>query len=240
MLDPIKTNNMAQKQDFLNGRKAITFLDLFAGAGGISEGFLQSYTQDKYYDFVLASDINSNCELTHRVRYNRQLGLKTDFLLEDIMSDTFLEDLKQTVGKKRIDLIIAGPPCQGFSLTGPRNFDDTRNRLYLAVFKAVKMFDPKAFVIENVTGMETLYGGQIKKEIIRRFNALGYNVECKVLCAADYGVPQMRKRLVFVGIKPEYGEFVFPEPIVDPEHYITCREAIDDLPNSKLDKFSKM
>ena len=85
---------MAQKQDFLKGKKAITFLDLFAGAGGISEGFLQSYTPDKYYDFVLASDINANCELTHRVRYNYQLGLDTDFLLEDIMSDTFVSDLK--------------------------------------------------------------------------------------------------------------------------------------------------
>ena len=64
---------MAQKKEFIDSRKAVTFLDLFAGAGGISEGFLQAYTQDKYYDFVLASDINSNCELTHRVRYN-QIG----------------------------------------------------------------------------------------------------------------------------------------------------------------------
>ena len=92
---------MAQKQEFLKGKKAITFLDLFAGAGGISEGFLQSYTPDKYYDFVLASDINSNCELTHRVRYNYQLGLDTDFLLEDIMSDSFLTDLKKRLARKR-------------------------------------------------------------------------------------------------------------------------------------------
>lgn len=78
---------MAQKKEFLHNRKAVTFLDLFARAGGISEGFMQSYTDDKYYDFVLASDINENCELTHRVRYNKMLGLDTEFLCQDIMED---------------------------------------------------------------------------------------------------------------------------------------------------------
>lgn len=68
---------MSQKKDFISSRKAITYLDLFAGAGGFSEGFMQAYTEDKYYDFRLASDINENCELTHRVRYNKMLGLDT-------------------------------------------------------------------------------------------------------------------------------------------------------------------
>lgn len=71
---------MAQKKEFLQGKRPVTFVDLFAGAGGISEGFMQAYTDSKYYDFILASDINENCELTHRVRYNHQLGLSTDFL----------------------------------------------------------------------------------------------------------------------------------------------------------------
>ena len=84
---------MAEKKDFLKGKTPVTFVDLFAGAGGISEGFLQSYSEDKYYKFVLASDINSNCELTHRVRYNYQLGLDTEFVTEDIMSDSFLSHL---------------------------------------------------------------------------------------------------------------------------------------------------
>lgn len=166
MLDPIKTYNMAQKQDFLNGRKAITFLDLFAGAGGISEGFLQSYTQDKYYDFVLASDINSNCELTHRVRYNRQLGLKTDFLLEDIMSDTFLEDLKQKVGKKRIDVVTGGPSCQSFSLSGRRRKYDKRDNLFEHYLKVIEEFKPKYFVMENVKGILTKDKGRFKDEIM--------------------------------------------------------------------------
>lgn len=71
---------MAQKKEFIESRQAVTYLDLFAGAGGFSEGFIQAYTDDKYYDFRLASDINENCELTHRVRYNNMLGLDMKFL----------------------------------------------------------------------------------------------------------------------------------------------------------------
>ena len=157
---------MAQKQEFLNGKKAISFLDLFAGAGGISEGFLQSYTQDKYYDFILASDINSNCELTHRVRYNYQLGLDTDFLLEDIMSETFLRDLKKKVGKKTIDVVTGGPSCQSFSLSGRRRKYDKRDNLFEHYLKVIEEFKPKYFVMENVKGILTKDKGRFKDEIM--------------------------------------------------------------------------
>lgn len=157
---------MAQKQEFLNGKKAITFLDLFAGAGGISEGFLQSYTEDKYYDFILASDINSNCELTHRVRYNYQLGLDTDFLLEDIMSETFLRDLKKKVGKKTIDVVTGGPSCQSFSLSGRRRKYDKRDNLFEHYLKVIEELKPKYFVMENVKGILTKDKGRFKDEIM--------------------------------------------------------------------------
>ncbi len=157
---------MAQKQEFLKGKKAITFLDLFAGAGGISEGFLQSYTKDKYYDFILASDINANCELTHRVRYNAQLGLKTDFLLEDIMSETFLSDLKKKVGKKNIDVVTGGPSCQSFSLSGRRRKYDKRDNLFEHYLKVIEEFKPKYFVMENVKGILTKDKGRFKDEIM--------------------------------------------------------------------------
>lgn len=101
---------MAEKQEFIQGRKPITFVDLFAGAGGISEGFMQAYTDTKYYDFILASDINDNCELTHRVRYNKQMGLKTDFLTEDIMSPTFLNDLLKKLKGREVQ------PTESFAL----------------------------------------------------------------------------------------------------------------------------
>lgn len=157
---------MAQKQEFLKGKKAITFLDLFAGAGGISEGFLQSYTPDKYYDFVLASDINANCELTHRVRYNYQLGLDTDFLLEDIMSDSFIADIKKKVGKKTIDVVTGGPSCQSFSLSGRRRKYDKRDNLFEHYLKVIEEFKPKYFVMENVKGILTKDKGRFKDEIM--------------------------------------------------------------------------
>lgn len=144
----------------------MTFLDLFAGAGGISEGFLQSYTKDKYYDFVLASDINANCELTHRVRYNSQLGLDTDFLLEDIMSGTFLSDLKKKVGKRHIDVITGGPSCQSFSLSGRRRKYDKRDNLFEHYLKVIEEFKPKYFVMENVKGILTKDKGKFKDEIM--------------------------------------------------------------------------
>ena len=166
MFDRIKFDYMAQKREFLKGKKAITFLDLFAGAGGISEGFLQSYTHDKYYDFVLASDINANCELTHRVRYNYQLGLDTDFLLEDIMKDSFVEDIKKKVGKKQIDVVTGGPSCQSFSLSGRRRKYDKRDNLFEHYLKVIEEFKPKYFVMENVKGILTKDKGRFKDEIM--------------------------------------------------------------------------
>lgn len=163
---------MAQKQEFLNGKKVITFLDLFAGAGGFSEGFLQSYTKDKYYDFILASDINANCELTHRVRYNAQLGLNTDFLLEDIMSETFLSDLKKRVGKKQIDVITGGPSCQSFSLSGRRRKYDKRDNLFEHYLKVIEEFKPKYFVMENVKGILTKDKGRFKDEIMSMIRSI--------------------------------------------------------------------
>jgi DNA (cytosine-5)-methyltransferase 1 len=95
----------------------------------------------------------------------------------------------------------------------------------------VKFYHPKAFVIENVPGMATLYHGEVKNEIYRRFSSLGYNIKAQVLCAADFGVPQIRKRLVFIGIQKRYGEVSFPHPILSEKEYITSRDAIDDLPS---------
>lgn len=106
-------------------------------------------------------------------------------------------------------MVIAGPPCQGFSLTGPRNFDDPRNKLYLAVIEMVKQYNPKGFIIENVPGMANMYKGQVKDEVLKRFRKMGYNIDCRILKACDYGVPQMRKRLVFMGVRKDIEIHIF-------------------------------
>ena len=163
---------MAQKKNFLDKRKAVNFLDLFAGAGGFSEGFMQAYTDDKYYNFILASDINENCELTHRVRYNVQLGLATEFLTEDIMSESFLSDLMKMVGKTKIDVVTGGPSCQSFSLSGRRRKFDKRDNLFEHYLKVIVALRPKYFVMENVKGILTKDKGRFKDEIMRQIRSI--------------------------------------------------------------------
>jgi len=195
-------------------------IDLFAGCGGLSKGFM-----DAGYHIIVGVDNDQAALNTFTLNHPGAAAMNADLSKQE----TF-DEILRVAGDRSIDVIIAGPPCQGFSLTGPRNFDDKRNQLYLAVFEMVKQYNPKGFIIENVPGMATLYNGEIHAEIIKRFRALGYNVESKILCAADYGVPQMRRRLIFMGIRKDLGHPYFPEPVVDAEHYVTCREAISDLP----------
>lgn len=163
---------MAEKKEFLEGKKPVTFVDLFAGAGGISEGFLQAYTSEKYFDFLLASDINDNCELTHRVRYNEQLGLDTKFVTEDIMSDTFLPHLIKELNGKEVDVVTGGPSCQSFSLSGRRKRFDKRDNLFDYYLKVIRALRPKYFVMENVKGLLTKDKGRFKEAIMREMRSI--------------------------------------------------------------------
>lgn len=205
--------------------KNLNAIDLFAGCGGLSKGFM-----DAGFNIIVGVDNDQAALNTFVKNHNGAVALNADLSLQD----TF-EQIKEIAGERKIDVIIAGPPCQGFSLTGPRDFDDKRNKLYLAVIEMVKQYQPKAFIIENVPGMATLYKGQIKEEILKRFRDMGYNIECKILCAADYGVPQIRKRLIFMGIRKDIGEPEFPKIMFTPETYRTCRDAVSDLPELKND-----
>ena len=195
-------------------------IDLFAGCGGLSKGFL-----DAGFDIILGVDNDQAALNTFTLNHNGAKALNADLSNKE----TF-DKIKTIIDNRKVDVIIAGPPCQGFSLTGPRHFDDPRNKLYLAVLEMVRQYQPKGFIIENVPGMATMYKGQVKEEVLRRFRLMGYNVDCKILCAADYGVPQIRKRLVFMGIRSDIGQPIFPKPILKEKDYVTCREALDDLP----------
>ena len=163
---------MTEKRDFIRSRRRVTLVDLFAGAGGISEGFLQAYTDDKYFDFLLASDINHNCELTHRIRYNMQLGLDMKFICQDIMEDDFVDNLLAKIGNNQVDVVTGGPSCQSFSLSGRRKKFDKRDDLFYHYLKVIKALRPKYFVMENVKGLLTKEHGKIKEQILKQIRSI--------------------------------------------------------------------
>ncbi|WP_428235405.1 DNA cytosine methyltransferase [Gracilimonas sp.] len=163
--------SIVKEQQELYG-KAFTFVDLFAGAGGFSEGLLQAEYNDRFFDFLVASDINENCELTHIVRYNHQLRLNADFLKQDITEPDFLDNLLSKIKNRKVDVVCGGPPCQSFSLAGKRKKFDKKDDLFSNYLKVIKALKPKYFVMENVKGILTKEGGKIKELIIKEINSI--------------------------------------------------------------------
>lgn len=214
-------------------------VDLFCGCGGLSHGFL-----DAGFDVLIGVDEDEAALKTYKLNHKDTIAYKGD-LHNDKTIDEIYNLIKPKINEDGLDLVIGGPPCQGFSLTGSRDINDTRNTLYLAVVKCVKKFKPKAFLIENVPGIATLYKGKVKTQIINTFEEMddvSYRVSVteKPLLAADYGVPQMRKRMFFVGIREDIFKekgykFEFPEPTHNINNYITCEQAIGDLPSREDD-----
>lgn len=205
--------------------KELVAIDLFSGCGGFSYGFQQAG-----FHVTLGVDNTEialkTFDLNHKDSKTMILDLHLDESIEAIVSET---------KKDNVDVIIAGPPCQGFSLTGTRNENDERNTLFNAVFRLAKRINPKALIIENVPGLLKLYGGKAPKEIMRLCNELGYTCNHQVLYAPDFGIPQIRKRVFFVALKKELGTFEFPKPILKEENYVSCEEAIGDLPDLEFD-----
>ncbi|WP_231619548.1 DNA cytosine methyltransferase [Fictibacillus sp. 5RED26] len=199
-------------------KKRPTVIDMFCGCGGLSRGFL-----DAGYDVLLGIDNNKSALKTFKENHDGAIAMDGDLF----QGSTILE-MAHLTDNKSIDLIIGGPPCQGFSLTGKRDENDERNTLFQSMVNAVGFFQPKAFVLENVPGLATLYNGKAKENIIKEFSNLGYTINSKVLYAPDYGIPQIRKRLFIVGLNNGMN-FDFPEPVCIPGNYISCEEAIGDL-----------
>ena len=213
-----------------NDKKKYKVIDLFCGCGGLSLGFI-----DAGYDVVIGVDHDEAALKTYNLNHKDSTALKADLFTDEAIDKIKKEYVKKS-GCKEVDIIIGGPPCQGFSLTGSRDINDSRNTLYLAMVKSVKTFKPKAFLIENVPGMATLYKGEVKKQIINTFEDMGYrmSVADKPLISADYGVPQVRKRMFFVGIREDIAvktgnKFAFPLPTHLKLNYVTCKEALSDL-----------
>ena len=197
-------------------------IDLFSGCGGMSLGFKMAG-----FHSVLASDIDENCEKTFTYNFP-----DTPFIRKDI-TEISKAEVDCILGDKRPDVIIGGPPCQGFSLANKnRNKikDDPRNRLFYHFVKFIDWYSPKAFVMENVKGLLSMKGGEVIKTIEEEFTnaGKGYNVVKRILCAKDYGVPQSRERVIIIGIRKDLGIIPsFPEPSGDE---VTVDMAISDLP----------
>ncbi len=198
----------------------LTFLDLFSGCGGLSLGFELSG-----FKSVLAIDNWRDALETYK--YNRKDVRVLCADLSNISPDNIKNDQKIDT----LDVIIGGPPCQGFSIAGKRIINDERNKLYKSFVHFVEVFKPKAFVMENVPNILTIGNGIIRDSIISNFQSIGYTISYKVLTASDYGVPQNRRRAIFIGLK-NGKTFVFPKPLESPK--VTSYEALCDLPENSL------
>lgn len=199
--------------------KQHTFIDLFSGAGGMSYGFEMSGFKP-----ILAVDNWQDALDTYALN---NPGIPT--LCADL-SSVDIEAIAEKYKLNGVDLIVGGPPCQGFSVAGKRIVDDVRNKLYKSFVGFVKVCKPKAFVMENVPNILSIGEGIVKESILSDFKALGYNVVYNILTASDYGVPQNRRRAIFVGLKK--GTFSFPTPFQTPK--VTSEQALSDLPENSI------
>lgn len=200
-------------------------IDLFCGAGGMSEGFRQAG-----FNVVCGIDFDKDACQTHRTNFPEAATIEGD------ITQLSIEDIEQAMKYEResVDVVIGGFPCQGFSMAGKRWVDDPRNQLFREFVRVVDGFQPTAFVAENVVGLVSMAEGQFVREIKESFNAIGYEVEVKILNSDDYGVPQKRRRAIFIGNR--VGRPIeFPLPThskegIDLKSFVTVGEAIDDLP----------
>jgi len=212
-----------------------TFIDLFAGAGGFSEGLLMAETRGSEFRLVAANDVHPNAQLTHENRFMKQLGLRYTFIKGDIAGRDFMRRLSsalQQFSTRDVDVVVGGPPCQGFSLFGKRDEDDPRNNLFRPYLSVIESLKPKYFVMENVPGLIMMYGGktvEMIRETVGQLRPARYALTGPVkVNAADFGVPQIRERILFIGHRSD----VSPIKQVSPTHSgppVTVRQALSDL-----------
>lgn len=194
----------------------IKVISLFSGSGGLDLGFLATGK----FEVVFANDFNPQaCET-----YAKNIG-----------NHIVLEDISKLNNLPKVDVIIGGPPCQGFSLANPsRSFDDPRNHLFNEYARIIKEVKPKLFLMENVSGMVTMEKGKVFEIIKKELSSCGYTLYDKLLNAKDYGVPQSRRRMIIIGVRNDINKsFIFPKPTHDENNYANVGQAIIDKPISK-------
>lgn len=196
-------------------------IDLFCGCGGLSLGF-----EKAGINVLVGIDAWQDAITTFNYNHKNSKGICAD------LSTLEPSEIEKELNGKSVDLIIGGPPCQGFSVAGKRIVDDVRNKLYKNFVRFVEYYKPKAFMMENVPNILSIGGGIVRDSIVKDFSDLGYKVVYKVLTASNYGTPQNRRRAVFVGFK-DGKEFIFPQQTV--EQLVTSYEALSDLPENSLE-----
>lgn len=204
-------------------KKKLTVYGLFTGGGGLDIGF-----KEAGFELIGASDIWKESEKTMTRNFP-----DIPFICQDITTLTAEQILESTKGIKP-DVIIGGPPCQGFSVMGDKNSADPRNFLFEAYVRIVDDLQPKAFVFENVKGIKTMFKGRYLKMVANSFSRIGYDIYIKVLNSKDFGVAQKRERVIIVGTRHE-SDFKFPsassKSIGNLKSYSNVESAIGDLIN---------
>jgi DNA (cytosine-5)-methyltransferase 1 len=207
-------------------------IDLFSGCGGFSKGFEQAG-----FEIVAANDIFKEAAETYKHNHP-----STKFIFGDITKQEIKDEIISTAKELGCDGIIGGPPCQAYSTSGNRDPDDPRGKLFEEYINLVETIKPSFFVMENVRGILSMKhdGVKVTDTIVDRFREIGYNVRFKLLNAADYGVPQKRMRVIFLGSLDKELNFPVPTHAEHPENSLfgdfeklkawkTVQDAIDDL-----------
>lgn len=203
-------------------KMSYSYVDLFCGAGGLSKGFV-----DAGFSNIFSVEYNSNFAKT----YEKNFPLHR-IIINDIKNIKD-EEINEMVKNNNVDVIIGGPPCQGFSIAGNigRSFiDDDRNSLFKEFVRFVSIINPKVFLMENVANMATHLKGKTILSIVEALENAGckYKVKWNVLNAVDYGVPQQRRRIIIVGVREDINfEFFYPKKL---NTIKSIQEAIGDLP----------
>jgi DNA (cytosine-5)-methyltransferase 1 len=206
-------------------------ISLFTGAGGCSLGFNQAG-----YDIIYATDFDKAAIETYKTNFPQTQTECKD--IESIDFDQLLKDI--SISKGEIDILIGGPPCQGFSTAGQRFGDDPRNHLLKQYVRALEAIQPKWFLMENVEGLLTSNNGEYVTQTVNALINLGYNIRLEKIYSQEYGVPQRRKRVIIVGNRLGI-EFTFPEPTtvshgrIYRKSEITIAHALAGLPTPSME-----
>ena len=214
----------------VNDRNGYKFIDLFSGAGGLSCGLVMAG-----FTPVASVEIMPEAVETYKYNFINKKGFNEKVETRDIRTQEVKEELYKTIGNQHIDLIVGGFPCQGFSMAGNRVVSDPRNSLYLEMLEIVKKVQPDYVVMENVEGLRSMLDGKVETQIINDYKEIGYEINVTTLNAADYGVAQQRRRVIFIGNRIGNTNY-HPKPLYEPNNYKTLGSAIYKYMNIDEDK----